>query len=186
MRIRYGISNAYYAIATAGTGGALTYASPVAMPGAVAVSLEPSGEEITEFADNVEWFIQALNNGYTGTLELEEIPESFRTDVMGEEKDSADVLWENSTANQKEFALLFQFEIADDPSVTGKRTALLRCKASRPQIAGSTKGANITPEHETLNITAMPRINDHYTKASCESTSAKYATWFSAVVTKTA
>ena len=75
MRIRYGISNAHYAIATAGSGGALTYAAPVPMPGAVAISLEASGEETTEYADNVEWFIQALNNGYTGTLELEEIPE---------------------------------------------------------------------------------------------------------------
>lgn len=184
MRIRYGISNCYYAVATTGTGGALTYATPVAMPGAVAVSLEANGEDLTEYADNVEWYKQAINNGYTGTLELEEIPESFRTAVMGEEKDTANVLWENSTANTKEFALLFQFEIGDDVSVTGKRTALLRCKASRPQISGNTKAANITPEHETLNLSCMPRINDNYVKASAESTSASYANWFSAVVTK--
>lgn len=186
MRIRYGISNCYYAIATQGAGGALTYAAPVAMPGAVAISLEASGEEFTEWADNVEWFKQALNNGYNGTLELEELPESFRTDVLGEEKDSADVLFENSKASMKEFALLWQFEIADDANVTGKRTALFRCKASRPGISGTTKRETITPDHETINISAMPRINDNYVKASAESTSSKYANWFQAVVTKSA
>ena len=93
MRIRYGVSNCYYAIATSGANGALTYSTPVAMPSVRAVALEASGEEFTEYADNVEWFTQAINNGYTGTVEFEELPESFRIDALGEEKDSNDVLF---------------------------------------------------------------------------------------------
>ena len=183
MRIRYGISNAYYAVATQGTGGALTYASPVAMPGAVALSLEAQGEQVTEYADNIEWYIAALNSGYQGTIELENIPDTFRKDVLGEEEDTKNVLFESSTATMKEFALLFQFEIGDD-TVTGKRTCLFRCKASRPAINGNTKSNTIAPDHEVLNITAVPRVSDHYVKASCVSSSAAYANWFSAVVTK--
>lgn len=186
MRIRYGISNCYYAKATLGANNVLTYGTPVALPGAVAISLEASGEEFTEYADNVEWFKQTLNNGYTGTLELEEIPESFRIDILGEEKDGADVLFENANTLASEFALLWQFEIGDDANVNGKRTALFRCTCSRPGITGNTKTETIAPDHETINISAMPRIADHYVKASALSTSSKYATWFDAVVTKTA
>ena len=183
MKIKYGISNAHYAVATAGTGGTLTYAAPVPMPGAVAVSLEAQGEQVTEYADNIEWFIAALNSGYHGTLELESVPDSFRKDVLAEEEDTKNVLFESSTAAMKEFALLFQFEIGDDTAV-GKRTCLFRCKASRPSITGNTKSNTINPDHEVLNITAVPRISDHYVKASCESTSAAYANWFTSVVEK--
>ncbi len=183
MKIRYGISNCYYAVATQGTGGALVYSTPVALPGAVALTLDASGETVTEHADNVEWYVAALNNGYSGNLELEYIPDSFREDVLGEEKDTKDVLFENATAQAKEFALLFQFEIGDDTAV-GKRGALFRVKAGRPSIAGNTKSNTINPDHETLPLTAMPRINDHYVRASAESTSAAYATWFNSVVTK--
>lgn len=183
MKIRYGISNAHYAVATPGTGGTLTYATPVAMPGAVAISLEAQGESITEYADNIEWFIAELNGGYQGTLEFESIPDSFRTAVLGEETDSKDVLWENSQASMKEFALLFQFELGDDTAV-GKRTVLLRCKAGRPAINGNTRSNTINPDHETLTIRAVPRISDHLVKGSCESTSEAYASWFSAVPNK--
>lgn len=185
MRIRYNIKECHYAVATQGTGGALTYGTVKELPGAVSISLEASGEEFTEWADGVEWFKQVINNGYSGPLELEEIPDSFREDCLGEEVDSAGVMFENAKANMKEFALMFQFDYADDPTLTGKRTCLFRCKASRPGISGSTKTETIDPSHETINISAMPRIEDDLVKASCVSSSAKYDTWFDSVVTKT-
>lgn len=185
MRIRYNIKNCHYAVATPALSGALTYGEVKALPGAVSLSLEAAGEEFTEWADGVEWFKQALNNGYSGSLELEEIPDTFRVDCLGEEQDSAGVMFENAKANMNEFALLFQFDYADDPAVTGKRTVLFRCKASRPGIAGATKTGTIEPAHETISISAMPRVEDDMVKASCVSTSAKYDTWFDSVVTKT-
>lgn len=185
MRVRYNIKNVHYALATQGTGGALTYGTVKSLPGAVSIALEASGEEFTEYADGVEWFKQALNNGYSGPLELEELTDDFRQDCLGEEKDLADVMFENSKAVMHEFALGFQFDYADDPTVTGKRTWLFRCKASRPGISGSTKTDTIDPAHESVTINAMPRINDDYVKASAVSTSSKYANWFESVVTKT-
>ena len=186
MRVRYNIKNVHYALATQGTGGVLTYGPVKAIPGAVSIALEASGEEFTEYADGIEWFKQALNNGYNGPLEVEELPDEFREDCLGEEKDGANVLFEKANALMSEFALGFQFDYADDPTVTGKRTWLLRCKASRPAINGSTKTNTIDPNHESINISAMPRISDDYVKASCVSTNAKYASWFESVITKTA
>lgn len=185
MRVRFNIKNVHYAVATQGTGGALTYGTVKSLPGAVSIALEASGEEFTEYADGVEWFKQALNNGYSGPLEMEELTDEFRQDCLGEEKDSADVMFESANAVMNEFALGFQFDYADDPDVSGKRTWLFRCKASRPGISGTTKTDTIDPAHESVTISAMPRVNDDYVKASCVSTSEKYETWFSSVVTKT-
>lgn len=183
-RIKYGLSNVHYAIATEGENGVLTYGTPKALPGAVAMSLEQQGDAVNEYADNILWFHMDVNNGYSGTLELEEISDDFRKDVLGETADTKGVLWENSESPVIEFALMFQFEVNGDPTVTGKRGALLRCTASRPSIAGSTREATVTPQHDTINITAMPRVADHIVKASCESTSAAYATWMTAVPTR--
>jgi hypothetical protein len=49
---------------------------------------------------------------------------------------------------------------------------------------GSTKEATISPQHDTVNLTAMPRVSDHMTKATAKNSSNKYDTWFNAVVTK--
>ena len=186
-RIKYGVSNVHYAVATTdATTGAITYGEVKPLPGCVSLTLDQQGESVDEYADNILWFHMDVNNGYSGNIEFEELPESFRTDVLGEEKDKAGVLWESADAGVVEFALLFQFEIGGDPAVNGKRGCMMRCTASRPSIAGTTKEATITPQHETLNLTAMPRIADHIVKASCESTSDKYAGWFTAVPEKTA
>lgn len=179
-KIKYGIRNVYYAVATEGTGGALTYATPVAIPGAVNLSLSAEGETSPFYADDVIYFQSTSNNGYSGSLEVALIPDSFKADVLLETVNSSGVSVEKSNVTPKEFALLFEFQ-GDDKAT---RHALLRCSCSRPDVAGATKEASIEPQTETLNITAMPRINDYVVKASCPQTaSTAYTAWYSAVVT---
>lgn len=180
-KIKYGIRNVYYAVATEGTGGVLSYATPVALPGAVSMTLSAEGESNPFYADDVIYFQTTANNGYSGTLELALIPDSFRTDVLGEVEDSNDLLVEKASSNPKEFALLFEFQ-GDDKAT---RHVFYRCTCSRPDIAGSTKEASIEPQTETLNISAIPRINDEVVKASCPYASSKYATWTTAVTEPT-
>lgn len=179
-KIKYGIRNVYYAIATEGTGGALTYATPVALPGAVNLSLSAEGESNPFYADDVIYFQSTSNNGYSGSLELALIPDSFKTGVLCETTSTSGVYIEHANVTPKEFALLFEFQ--GDQSAT--RHALLRCTCSRPDVAGATKEASIEPQTETLNIQALPRINDYVVKASCpQSATTAYSAWYTAVVT---
>ena len=179
-KIKYGIRNVYYAVATEGTGGVLSYASPVAIPGAVNLSLSAEGESNPFYADDVIYFQSTANNGYSGTLEVALIPESFKTAVLQETTDTAGVYIESANKTPKEFALLFEFQ-GDDKAT---RHAMFRCTCSRPDVAGATKEASIEPQTETLNITAMPRLNDYIVKASCPaSATTAYSGWFSAVYT---
>ena len=179
-KIKYGLRNVYYAVATEGTGGALTYATPVAIPGGVNLSLSAEGETSPFYADDVIYFQSTSNNGYSGTLEVALLPDTFKTDVLLETVNTAGVSVEKANVTPKEFALLFEFQGDDKAS----RHALLRCSCSRPDVAGATKEASIEPQTETLNITAMPRLNDYVVKASCPQTATTaYSAWYSAVVT---
>lgn len=179
-KIKYGLRNVYYAVATEGTGGVLTYATPVAMPGAVNLSLSQEGETSIFYADDVGYYQSTSNNGYSGTLELALIPDSFKSSVLGETVDTSGVYIEKSDVTPKEFALLFEFQ-GDQAAV---RHAMYRCTVSRPDVAGATKEASIEPQTETLNITALPRINDYLVKASCpQSATTAYSSWYSAVYT---
>ena len=182
-KIKYGISHCYYAKATISTTGTATYGTPVALPGAVSLSLDAEGDTNKFYADNIAYFTSVANNGYSGDLELAKVPDEFLTDCLGYIRDAAGVLVEDAGAVGEHFALMFQFE----GDVNAKRTVLYNCVATRPTVAGSTKEESIEPETETISITATSIYNavldKDLVKASCTSTSASaaYSSWLSAV-----
>lgn len=187
-KIKYGISKCYYAVATLAADNSATYGTPVALPGAVSLSLEASGENSTFYADNIAYWVGNGNNGYSGTLELARIPDSFKTDVLGMIVDTKDVLVEDMNAPIVHFALLFQFE-SDDKAT---KHVMYNCTASRPAEAGTTKAESIEPQTETLNIEAksiyVSGLSADIVKAeaSKDSDSTTYNGWTSTVYVPTA
>jgi phi13 family phage major tail protein len=176
-KIKYGLKNVHYAVITE-AGGVVHYATPVAIPGAVNISLSPAGEKVEFYADDLLYFSANTNQGYEGTLEIALIPDSFRKDVMMEEEDANGAYIENSSATPKNFALLFEF----NGDVKATRHVLYKVNAARPNVAGSTKTKNIEPQTETLNIVASPAIDTYYVKASLPySEDASYTGFFTAV-----
>lgn len=176
-KIKYGLSNCYYSVITYGENNAVTYGTPVALPGAVNLSLDTEGERNVFYADNIEYFVTEGDNGYSGDLELALIPDSFYVDILGQTQSDNGILTEVAGAAHKEFALLFQFE----GDTSARRFALYRCTAGRPQIASQTKEDSITPVTETIPVTAMPRLSDHIVRGKVESTASAYNAWFTAV-----
>lgn len=181
-KVKYGLSNAYYAVLDETAG---TYGTPVALPGAVSLSLDQQGETNKFRADNIDYFVSISNNGYEGDLELALIPDSFRTDVMGELVDATSGLqYESAAAKPKAFALMFQFE--GDANAT--RHVLYYCKATRPQIASQTTEETIEPVTETVSITATARVVEinnadvPIVKGKCKESDSGYANFFSAVI----
>jgi phi13 family phage major tail protein len=182
-KIKYGLRNVYYAKATDDGTGNLTYATPVRIAGAVNMSLDAQGDTTPFYADDIVYFSSTANNGYSGTLEVALIPDSFRKDILGETEGTQDnVLYEYANAPTVEFALLFEFQTDENAT----KHCMYRCTASRASVAGQTKEDSITPQTETLNIVAMPRVDDYLVKAKCPSTSSAYANWYTAVHEPTA
>jgi phi13 family phage major tail protein len=177
-KVKYGLRNVYYAIATDDGTGTLTYATPVPIKGAVNLTMDAEGDTTPFYADNITYFSTTANNGYSGTLEVALIPDSFRTGVLGETADTNGVFIEKTGTPTVEFALLFQLE--GDANAT--RHLFYRCTASRASVNGATVEASVEPQTETLNLTAMARISDDLIKARCTAEQAtQYNSWFTTV-----
>ena len=180
-KVKYGLSNCYYAVLDEQQD---TYGTPVAIPGAVNLSLDQEGETNNFRADNMNYYVSISNNGYSGDLEIALIPDSFMTDVMGEVKEQTSGLqYELCDAKPKAFAFLFQFE----GDVHAVRHVLYNCKATRPTIAGQTTEQTIEPVTETISLTAVAKmmtidnVKKPVVKAKCGPDDAAYANFFTAV-----
>lgn len=188
-KIKYGLSNLYYAIATIDeTTNTATYGTPVRWPGAVNLSLDAEGDTSNFYADNIVYYTGVANNGYTGDLETALVPESFLTDVLLQTADAKGVLIERSDVEPVHFALLFQFE--GDQKAT--RHVLYNCVATRPTTEGATKEDTVEPQTETVSITATQihdaTIDADIVKArtAADTDATTYAGWYSAVYQPTA
>lgn len=186
-KIKYGLKNVYYAVATIAADGSATYDTPVAFPGAVSLSLDPQGENTPFYADNIVYWVGVANTGYEGDLEIARVIDDFKTDVLGYQTDKKGVLVEDANANAVHFALLFQFE----GDVKATRHVIYNCTATRPGASGSTKEDTVEPETESVTITATTIYNASYdtdivkaeTNEATDTTT--YSGWFEAVYTPT-
>lgn len=180
-KIKYGVKNLYYAVATIADDGSATYGTPVKWPGAVSIALDPQGESNPFYADNIVYYTSTANNGYSGDLETALVPDSFKTDVLGFVQDGNGALVEDADAPVVHFALLGQFE----GDVNGKRFVLYNCTSNRPGVNGQTKEDSITPQTETVTITATTVYNEtldkNIVKAAVKGDDTPYDDWFDAV-----
>lgn len=183
-KVRFGLSKAYYAVITDGT-----YGTPVALPGAVSLTLNREGNDPETFwADNIAYYVfPATNGGYTGTLTLAKVPEAFLTDVLGEVKDDNGVQLEIADAASKEFALLYEVDGDKDQ----KRYVFYNCTAQRVTPGANTKSDSTSPDTQDLEFTAIGRdfqfgtgqsaVTHNVVKGSAVTSDTAFSTWYTAV-----
>lgn len=177
-KVKYNICNVHYAVITKAEDGTVIFATPVAIPGAVSISLDPKGEPESFYADGVEYYVINNNQGYDGDLEVALIPESFRQDVLLETADANQVLVENSNSQTGSFALLFEF----DGDVRKIRHVMYNCSASRPSISAKTNEEGKEVQTETLTIKSRPLANGLVkAKTGDSTTEAVYTDWYKSV-----
>lgn len=185
-KVNFGIQDVYVAKITENNG-AITYGTPFAVRGAVSLNVDPQGGDATPFhADNIVYFMApGVNNGYSGDLEIAMTPDAFLTQILGQEKDTDGVVYENADNTIARFALLFQAQ----GDSNNRRFCFYDCTANRPSRENKTKEDSIAPGTEKIAITMNPRTTDRMVKCYIDETQENktiYDNWFTAVHEKTA
>lgn len=182
-KVKFNICNVHYAPISVTEEGTIAFATPVPMPGAVSIAMDPTGEPESFYADGVEYYTINNNQGYEGDLELAMIPEDFRTDILKEEADANKVLVENANSETGSFALLFEF----DGDIRKIRHVLYNCSASRPTIESKTNEEDKEVQTETLTVKARPMANGCVkAKTGDSTTETVYTNWYKSVYSPTA
>ena len=179
-KVKFGLKNAHFAKITYSSGGSATYGTPVAMPGSVNLSLSPKGDATEFYADDGLYFTGSVNMGYSGTLEMALIPDSFKTEILGDVLDNTTkTLIENASAKPAHFALLFEV----DTDVKARRVVMYDCVATRSAVGSQTKTQSTNPVTETLNLVCVPRADGIVKLQSTDTTPpATYDAWYDAVI----
>ena len=177
-KVKFNLWNVYYAPLLTNTTSKIEYGTPIAIPGAVSLSLDPTGENTPFYADGAEYYTISNNMGYSGDLEIALIPESFRVDILKESPDSNKVLTENKDINVGKFALLFRF----DGDIRAINHVMYNCSVSRPKIGSKTNEESKEVQTETLTISAKPLVKGYVKAKTGDSTpQTVYDNWFKSV-----
>ena len=155
-KVRFGISDVYYAVMTESTASGVTtisYGSKKAIPGAVSLTLDVEGDTNDFYADNMVYASFDSNNGFSGTLTIADVPESVYTDLLGYYKDSTtSLLTELATTNEVYFGMMCKVSSNEDP--IGFK--FYKCALSRPAFAANTTTETIDPDTQELSLRVMP------------------------------
>lgn len=180
-KVKYGLKNVHIAVRTE-TGSSVTYATPIAFPGAKSISLEAQGDISKFYADDIIYFQTAGNNGYEGDLEVALFTDEVRKAILAETEDTKKVLFEDAAAVSKSFALLF--EVTTDTK--GQRFCFYNCTMTRPSIGSDTKEESIEPGTDTVTISCAPEASGVIRcKTTEETDETVYSNWFKKVYEKT-
>ena len=184
-KITYGIRNVYYAQKSETPDGSPVFGAMKRWQGADELSLPPVGEPIIIYADDVEYYRLPVNQGYEGNINVRQIPEDFKINCLGEYRDANGVLIEKDGIKPDNFALLGEFQIADESSVSAKRFILYDCTAGRPDLTSKTKQGEgkVDAVLSSVPITARPTKSDGIIKATIKKSDNEslFNSWFDSV-----
>lgn len=176
-KVRFNLKNVHYAVLTLGT--TPTYATPVAVPGAVSLDLSAEGEASPFYADGIVYYNSIANNGYSGTLEMARIPDQMMQDIWLDTIGSTSkVLTESAASQPKSFALMFQVDGDADEELY----VLYNVSGLRPNIGSQTNEESKEPQTQSTDITAIPLPDGRVMARTTNATpSATKTAWFSTV-----
>lgn len=179
-KVRFGLKNVHVCSITEDAG-TITYGKPTAWKGAKSLTLDPEGDTNTYYADNTAYFATNTNNGYSGSLEMSEIPEEIEKMIFNVVTTEEGNLAEDANLLPNNVALMFQFE----GDVNATKYIFYKVVFSRPNVEGETKEESTDPKTTSMDITAIPvEKDDHqWVRSKCRKGDTNYENFFSTVPT---
>lgn len=152
-KVQFNLKNVHYALQNDSEEGAISWGTPVHVPGAVTLALDPEGEITPFYADGIAYYRSIANNGYSGDLEMAKYPDQMLQDVWGYNLVETDnVIVENANVEPKPFALLFQI----DGDINNEFYCMYNVVGTRPGIGSTTNTDTKEPQTQSSSLTASP------------------------------
>ena len=179
-KVRFGLKNVHVCSITENAE-AITYGKPTAWKGAKSLTLDPEGDTNTYYADNTAYFTTNTNNGYSGSLEMSEIPEEIEKMIFNIVTTEEGNLAEDANVLPNNVALMFQFE----GDVSATKHIFYKVVFARPNVEGETKEESTDPTTTSMDITAVPvEQGDHqWVKSKCRKGDTNYENFFTTAPT---
>lgn len=180
-KVQFNLKNVHYAVLTI-SDGAASWGTPVKIPGAVTLTLDPNGDVTPFYADGIVYYTSIANNGYSGDLEMARFPDQMLKDVWKYEANEDNVIIENANNEPASFALLYQI----DGDTDNQLYCLYNCTGTRPPIGSTTKTESKEPQTQSSSITATPLDNGRVFARTTATTPDEIRTgWFKKVYEET-
>lgn len=160
-KVQFGLKNVHIAPITIGNDNSVTYATPFALPGAVSLSLSPSGDENVFYADDIRYYVIAGNGSYEGNMVIAMVTDKFAKDILGYKEDTNHLLVEDASVQPKSFAMTF--EVQNDVSAT--KYVLYNVSVGRADLSANTKEESVEVQTATLDITCSGAVDTGYVRA---------------------
>lgn len=180
-KVQFNLKKTHYAPYTI-ENGVVTFKTPVAIPGAVSLTLDQQGSVTPFYADGIVYYQAVANNGYAGDAEVARYPDQMLQDVWGFELNGDGVLVENADVEPNPFALLYQIDGDENEDFY----CLYNCTGTRPGIGSTTNTDTKTPQTRTSSISAVPLPDGRVMARTTETTKESVkADWFNKVYERT-
>lgn len=174
-KVKFGIKNVHIFPQLTDT----TFDDPIAVPGAVSLSLDAQGDISKFYADNIVYYQTSANNGYEGDLEVALIPDEIFEKIFNYELDDTDKVYtENASKSVVPFAMTFE----EDGDAAGTKFVLYNCTATRPSRTLNTIEESKEPVTQTLTVSAAPMKDGNVlAMSSADTPTATLAAWHTGV-----
>lgn len=182
-KVQFNLKNVHYAILDT-SGETPVWQTPVPVPGAVTLTLDPQGDVTKFYADGIVYYQTANNNGYSGDLEMAKFPDQMMKDVWKFKESGTDhVLIERSDEEPASFALLYQI----DGDADNEYYCMYNCMGTRPGAGSTTTTGTKEPQTQKSTISAVSMEDGRVmARTTSQTTEAVKKAWFTKVYEETA
>lgn len=173
-KVRFGLSHIAVCEYTEGQGGTVTLGTPMEIPGAVNLTLDPETAESVFYADNERFYVEDADNGFTGDLEMAKFPDNFLTSYMNYGVMTGGGIGQFKNKAKKKVCILFEI----DGDVHKRRNILYNVSLGNINVEHATTEDTKEPTTETLNYTAIGDNKTGLIKASYNEGDTAYSTMY--------
>ena len=173
-KVRFGLSEVHFGTFTVANDGTVTLGTPMAVPGAVNLTLDPETAESIFYADNKKYYAKNQDNGYTGTLEMAKFPDTFLKAYMNYRAMTGGGTGQYKNLKNADVYMMFQVE----GDVQARKTIMYNISLGQISASHATTEDTIEPTTETLPITVIGDNTTGLVKATYEKGDSSYDTLF--------